>query len=274
MKIKKNLEHLISTNKNYHPADRNLIIIIFAILIFGLISLSSASAVVAYTQRNDAYYYLKHQLFGLVFGLAAFWFFAKVDYRVWKKYAFGFLIFSIFLLILVFIPGIRAGWGTARSWIDVFGYSLQPSEFVKLSFLLYLAAWLEVRKNKLEDWHKGIGPFVVILGIIALLMVLQPDIGTLGIIGAIALLVYFVAGGKISHIATIIIAGALCLSVMIYWKPYQFNRFRCMFDPNFSRNEVLLPSQSITYCRWLWWFLGQGIGAKPAKIYVCTRGER
>ena len=105
----------------------------------------------------------------------------------------------------------KASWGTSHSWIDIFGYSVQPAEFVKLSFLLYLAAWLEARKNKLEDLHKGIGPFVVILGIIAFLMVLQPDIGTLAIISAVSLIVYFVAGGKISHIASIILFGLLCL---------------------------------------------------------------
>jgi len=265
MNFFKKAKNLISGAKSYHEGDNKLVVVIFIILIFGLVSLSSSSAVIAYAKFGDAYYYFKHQLFGLIIGLLAFWFFAKVDYRHWKKYAFGFLIFSIVLLLLVFIPGLKASWGTSRSWIDIFGYSVQPSEFVKLSFLLYLAAWLEARKTKLGDFHQGIGPFVLILGIIAFLMILQPDVGTLSIIAAISLLVYFVAGGKISHIAGIVIFGLLFLSVLILLKPYQMNRFKCLIDPNFSKNEICYQTNQALIAVGSGGFLGRGLGESRQK---------
>ena len=134
--LKKKINNLVGKKIGYHEGDKSLVAVIFVILIFGLISLSSASSVMAYSRFGDAYYYFKHQLFGLSIGLIAFWVFSRADYRNWRKYAFHFLIFSIFLLLLVFIPGLSANWGEARSWINVFGFSLQPSEFVKLSFLL------------------------------------------------------------------------------------------------------------------------------------------
>lgn len=250
---------------SYQAGDRRLIIIIFIILIFGLISLSSASAIVAYAKFNDAYYYFKHQLFGLGLGLIAFWYFSRVDYRTWKKYAFGFLVFSLLLLLLVFIPNLGAVYNNARSWIIVFGQSLQPSEFVKLSFLLYLAAWLEARKNKLDDFHQGIGPFIIILGIVGALMIKQPDIGTLAIIILISLIVYFVAGGKISHLVLIVIGGMLCVVLLAMAKPYQLNRFKCLINPDFSKNDICYQNNQSLIAVGSGGFWGRGLGESRQK---------
>src|SRR3989339_603377 len=159
--LKRKIKNLLNSYRGFHEPDKKLIVVIFTILTFGLISLSSASSVIAYDKFGDPYYYFKHQLFGLALGLIAFAIFSRIDYHIWKEYAFGFLFFSIVLLLLVFIPGLSAHYGKARSWINVFGYSVQPSEFVKLSFLLYLAAWLEARKKDLGEIEKGIGPFIV-----------------------------------------------------------------------------------------------------------------
>lgn len=228
----------INTKPGYHSLDKGLLIAIVGVVLFGLLSLSSASSIVAYEKFGDPYYYFKHQLFAVGAGIAAFWFFANFDYRRLKKYAFGFLLFSIVLLLLVFIPGLSAHYGKARSWINVFGFSLQPSEFVKLSFLLYLAAWLEVRKKDLHNLHQGIGPFLAVLGVIALLMLLQPDFGTLSIVGMTSLVVYFVGGGKTKHILFIMLFAILGFLAMIQVKPYQMNRIKCVIDPGFSRNDV------------------------------------
>lgn len=264
--FKKTINKVFKDKESYHEPDAALISVIFVILIFGMVSLSSASSVVAYDKFGDAYYYFKHQLFGLSVGLIAFWFFSRVDYHIWKKYAFGFLAFSIILLLLVFIPGLSAHYGKARSWINVFGFSLQPSEFVKLSFLLYLSAWLETRKGFLSDVSQGIGPFVVILGIIALLMILQPDIGTLSIVGLTSLIVYFVGGGKKTHIISIILIGILGFTLMVQFKPYQLNRFKCMIDPSFSQADICYQINQSLIAVGSGGFLGRGLGASRQKF--------
>jgi len=266
IRLNKKNNKIIKAKEWNHAPDRALIIIILIILAFGLISLSSASAVVAYSKFHDAYYYFKHQIFGIVIGLVAFLFFSKTNYHVWKKYSFGFLIFSIFLLLLVFIPGLAANYGTSRSWINVFGYSVQPSEFVKLSFLLYLAAWLESRKGALHDINDGMAPFVVTLGIIGGLMLMQPDIGTLSIIVATSLIVYFVGGGNYKHIATFIIFGFLVLAISIYFKPYQFNRFKCAFDSNFSTNDICYQTNQSLIAVGSGGFFGRGLGESRQKF--------
>jgi cell division protein FtsW len=176
--IKKLYKKIFKKSHGEHEPDKSLITAIFILLVFGLVVLFSASSVVSYARYGNTYYYFAHQLMGLGVGLLAFFVASKIDYRVWKKFAIFFLFFSIFLLILVFIPGIRADHGTARSWINVFGYSFQPSELVKLSFLIYLATWLEAKKGELNNLASGIMPFLIILGVISGLMILQPDLGT------------------------------------------------------------------------------------------------
>jgi cell division protein FtsW len=265
MSLKKKLKKLLSLQKKYHEPDKFLIFIILALIIFGLVSLSSASSVVAYEKFGDVYYYFKHQLFGLIIGLIAFWFFAKVDYHVWQKYAFGFLVFSIFLLLLVFIPGLSANYGKARSWINLFGYSLQPSEFVKISFLLYLAAWLQARREDLHDYARGIGSFVAVLGLIGILMLLQPDVGTLSIIGFTSMIVYFVGGGKVKHILVLIVLGIVAVTALVHINPYQMNRFKCMLEPGFSPDKICYQTNQSLIAVGSGGILGRGFGESRQK---------
>jgi len=252
--------------KKAKQADLGLIVIIVVLLVLGLISLSSASSVWAYSKFGDAYYYFKHQLFGLSLGLVSFWFLSRIDYHIWKKYAKQFLIFSIFLLTLVFIPGLSAHYGKARSWIDVFGFSLQPAEFVKLSFLLYLSAWLEERKKDLQNLNVGLMPFLISLGAIAVLMLLQPDLGTLIIISSTALIVYYVGGGSVKYILGIIILALLGLSIMVQLRPYQLNRFKCMIDPSFSASDICYQTDQSLIAVGSGGVLGRGLGASRQKF--------
>lgn len=237
-KIKSIIGKIFRSRPLEHDPDYALIAVVGIILIFGLIMLSSATSAISYaTKQQDVYYFFKHQLFGLGLGLLAFFFFARIDYHIWKKYAMSFLVFSVILLLLVFIPGLSAHYGKARSWINVFGYSLQPSEFVKISFLLYLAAWLESRRGKLAHFQEGFGPFLTVLGAVGVLMLLQPDFGTLSIITITSLIVYFVGGGSIKHITAILLIGILVMMVMVRVKPYQADRFRCYADPGYSSDD-------------------------------------
>jgi len=252
--------------KGEREADKPLVFIAGAIVVFGLIMLSSASLIIAYSAYQDSYYLFKHQLFGLFLGLAAAWFFSRIDYHVWRKYALWMLIASIGLLLLVFIPGLAGTWGASRSWINVFGFSLQPSEFVKITFLLYLAAWFEGRKKQLAEVSRGIGPFVVILGIIALLMILQPDMGTLTIIALASLVVYFIGGGSVKHLVVLILLGSVVLIIMINIYPYQANRFKCMMDPSYSPKEYCYQINQSLIAVGSGGFWGRGLGASRQKF--------
>lgn len=220
-----------------HAADNRLFAAIFVIVIFGLVMLFSASSVAGYLKSGSPSYFLKHQFFGLLLGVVGFFVGYRFDYHIWRRFSFHFLLASIFLLLLVFIPGLSADYGTARNWINIFGFSLQPAEFVKLSFLLYLAAWLESKKEQFADASQSIFPFLMVLGFISILMLMQPDIGTLAIIGAVSLIVYFVGGGMLKHLMLIVVPLFLVVIFVFNFHGYQLDRLKCYHDPEFSSQE-------------------------------------
>ncbi|MEK7615557.1 MAG: putative lipid II flippase FtsW [Patescibacteria group bacterium] len=221
--------------------DYVLLSIVSAIILFGLIMLLSASSPNGYQQFGDSYYFLKHQLiFGVIPGFAAMLLFAKIPYTFWRKHAWNLLLLSIALLVLVFIPGFSAGIGTAHSWISIGGvFSLQPSEVVKLTFLFYLAAWLGGRdEHGVRDVQSGFLPFLLVLGVITLLMILQPDIGTMSIIAAMALVVYFVAGAPVGYVVGLILAAGSGLALLIAAAPYRAARFTTFLHPELDPQGV------------------------------------
>ena len=213
--------------------DLFFLIAFFCLAGFGLLMLSSASVVVSYQKYNSSSYYIIHQLlFGVLPGSIICFFCSKIDYHVWKRFAFLFLIISIFLLIMVFMPGIGYEYGGARRWLHIGSLLFQPSEVVKLTFLIYLAAWLGNRgEKKVGDFSYGFVPFIAVVGTISLLVITQPDMGTMGVIALIALCMYFVAGASLAHIGLIAGGSILALFALIKAAPYRLERFMTFLHP-------------------------------------------
>jgi len=216
-----------------HEPDYTLVILVGLLMLFGLAMLSSAAAPISYERFGDSYYFFKHQLItGVVPGLILFSIFARYPYHRLKKIAWPLLGVTIAVLLLVFIPGLAAGYGTSRSWITIFGFSLQPAEIAKLTFLIYLAAWLDRRgEHRAKDFQSGFIPFVIVWGLVALLMVLQPDVGTLSIMTIMAVVVYFIGGGSLRHLA-LLGGGALVGFIgLVVAAPYRLARFTAFLHP-------------------------------------------
>lgn len=267
MFLKRLKSKLFPSSSNEHEPDKSLISAMFFLIVFGLVMLFSASSVVSYARFGNTYHYFLRQLIWVIFSLGIFWIVSRIDYRSLKKLATFFLFFSIFLLILVFIPGLRAEYGTARSWINLFGYSFQPSELVKLSFLIYLATWLEAKKGELNSFFSGIFPFLIILGAIALLMMAQPDLGTLLIIVFMAMMVFFAGGGKIAHIFLVCLMAALMLFLVLNIKSnYQLDRFKCLKDPSYSAQDKCYQVNQALIASGSGGWLGRGIGESRQKF--------
>jgi len=231
---------------NYREGDRYLKIITAGIIVFGLIMLSSASSIISYQTNGDAYYFFKKQFLWFVIGIGLFFLISKLDYHYFKKHALTLLFISLILLVIVFVPSLTKEVSGSKSWIEFGGFSLQPSEFVKLTFLMYLSAWFAGRKES----HQTIGashksrPFFILLGIVVLLMIAQPDLGTLCIIAISSLAVYFVGGGRVKHILIIsLIAGIILVGAL--WglsarqsssgaEHYQIARLKCWINPDYD----------------------------------------
>jgi cell division protein FtsW len=128
--------------KDRQPVDKVFLALVLVELFFGLMMLTSASMPLSYDRFHSGWYYARHQLlFGVIPGLAGLFVLSRIDYRRWQRLAMPVMVAALFLMIMVFVPGLAAGYGTAKSWIMVGGlFSIQPVEFLKLALVVYIAA--------------------------------------------------------------------------------------------------------------------------------------
>jgi len=176
------------------------------LLSFGLVTLYSASSVLALRQDLPDTYYVLRQAAGALVGLAALGACALVPYRIWAHLAWPALAISVLLLLIVILPGTEAiapEIKGARRWLRVGGITIQPSELAKVAVIIWTAA-LAVRKAELfRSLSKGLGPFLLVWGILLVLVALEPDLSTAFLIGLLGLMVLFAAGARVAHFAFI-----------------------------------------------------------------------
>ncbi|MBP9827725.1 putative lipid II flippase FtsW [Patescibacteria group bacterium] len=211
-----------------------------ALVLFGLIMLTSASWPLGFDRFHDGAYFVKHQiLFGLLPGLVGFTAAYMIPYQQYRKWALPLFAFSVLLLLLVFVPGVGAEFGTSRSWISIAGISAQPSEIVKLTFLIYLAAWSESRAgNAMRDREASLIPFVLSLGAIVALLLAQPDTGSMLIIACMAMAVYFVAGAPVGRFIGFSAIAALGGLLLYKISPYRAARFTTFLHPELDPQGI------------------------------------
>lgn len=203
-----------------------------AIILFGLLVLSSAGVAVGLDRFSDAYFFIKRQLFfGFFPGILLFLVMSKINYTVWKKYALPVFILAVALLILVFIPGIGSNNNTfAKSWIVLGNFSFQPIEAAKLGIIIYLAAVLSSAGNAIRQVH-GFLSILCVATIPLVLVALQPDTGGMFILGSLIVLMFFFARAKLSHLLILFLLGVIAFGVMIYAAPYRADRFVTFLHP-------------------------------------------
>lgn len=213
--------------------DTVLFFSVLAVVLFGLIMIASASALYAEIRFQDQYFFLKRQfLYGVLPGMAILVFLRSVDYHQWRKFSvFGFLI-SLTALGLVFVPGLgNQAYGATR-WLDLGIFSFQPSEMAKLALIVYLSAWLSSKgEKKVGNFLEGFVPFVAILGLMAVFILNQPDLGTLISIVSISVIIFFSAGANISHLASLGVLGVIALFIIIKSASYRWDRLMVFLNP-------------------------------------------
>jgi cell division protein FtsW len=211
--------------------DYILLGIIASLLIVGLVALFSSSIMESQKDYGNAHAYFLHQLlFGVGGGSIAGFIAYKVHYKKWRSFALPMLLSAIILLIFVLIPSFSEVAGGARRWLALGDFSFQPSELAKLSLIIYLAAWLEARQKALRSWNEGLFPFLLILGSVGGLILLQPDVGTFGVIALFAAIMFFGSGASIVHIGAIAALGIGLLFFLAKLEPYRMARLISFFD--------------------------------------------
>jgi len=212
--------------------DYRLAVTTFALAIFGLVMISSVSVYQSYNSFGTNDFYFWRTFWHLVLALPIWFIVSQIPYRFFQKIAPLFFFLTILLLIAVFLPNLGANYGTSQSWLSVnFLPSIQPAEIAKLALILYMAAWIEKHHAKITTLEDGFLPFCVIMGIIVILLGLQPDFGSILAAGITATAIFFVAGGRITHILSGATLAVMLLIPIVMSKTYLKNRFLAFIDP-------------------------------------------
>lgn len=195
------------------------ILSIFLLTGFGLIMVGSSSGFQAQVSfGNPLHLLIRQVILGVGVGVLGFLGGYLLSPSLLRKLVVPFLFFAIFLLVAVLIPGVGVAYGGSRRWIEIFGFSFQPSEIAKLALIFYSSGWLASHKKDLPNLWKGFLPFLVVSIPIPLLILFEPNISNFGISVALILILLFLAGAKFSHlfglgIITILIFAASLLLV-------------------------------------------------------------
>ncbi|WP_195572770.1 stage V sporulation protein E [Paenibacillus sp. 1001270B_150601_E10] len=211
--------------------DLWLIVAVVSLLAIGMVMVYSAGAVLAFREYGDSFYFVKRQLLFAGLGLIAMFITLNVDYHVWKRYAKIGLVVCFVLLIIVLIPGIGVVRGGARSWLGIGSFGIQPSEFMKLGMVMFLSYMLSESKHPITNFTKGLLPALGVMGLAFGLIMLQPDLGSGTVMMGASLLVIFVAGVRLKHLAGLGMIGVVGLVGLILAAPYRMKRITGFLDP-------------------------------------------
>lgn len=224
--------------------DYPLFIVIFALVIFGLVMISSVSVFESYNITKDLAqrfpdqypnpsndFYLLRSLGHVAIALPLWFIAMRIPMSFWKKAAPYIFFVSIGMLLILFTPlGVK--YKGATGWLDIpLLPSVQPVEIAKIGIILYFARWLEKRKEELKTLENGFFPFLLILGIIVLLLMLQPDFGSVLVIVPIAVVMYYIAGARLLHLVSGFLIALLFASIVVTTVPYVRSRFNVFLDP-------------------------------------------
>lgn len=207
-------------------SDFALLLSVIILTAFGLFMIYDASSYVAFRDFGDKYRYIKDQMMWVVIGFSALTVVSFFDYHKYYNLALPILLTAIGLLMLVFVPGLGISALGAKRWINLGFFVLQPAEVVKLSLVIYLSAWFSTKE-------KGrFLAFLMLIGFVIMLVMLQPDMGTAVVILGLSVILYFLSGGSVLHIlglAPLVGIGGLALILL---EPYRAARLATFLNPH------------------------------------------
>ncbi len=206
-----------------------LLVIVVVLVVIGLGATQSASSAIALDRNADRFYYFKRQMIGVGVGTVALLVASRFPYRFYRKLAVPSFLVTVGLLIAVLAVGERRG-GATR-WLDVSGFSFQPSELAKVTVVFVLAFLLERKHKLLTRFSHFVVPLVVTVGVVGLLIIRQPDLGTLIIIAAAALAVVMASDAPFRFVAVVGLAAVLVTAFLAFDVDYRSARIEGFLDP-------------------------------------------
>ena len=219
--------------------NKPLLYITMALFLGGLLMVFSASMVLSQKKFGSVGYYTFRQLiYGGAPGIILLLITSHIPYHFWRKASLPLMILSFMMLALIFLPKLGFSFGGATRWLKLGPITFQPSEILKLTFVIYLASWLDARRKEIASISYGLIPFAMMLSMVGIFLIMQPDFGTLGIIVISAGLLYFLGGGKTSQIVTLSILGLVLAFLFIQIAPYRMNRLNVFLNPGLDPRGI------------------------------------
>jgi cell division protein FtsW len=244
--------------------DSWLLIIVLALVCIGLVMVYSASAFVATRAYGDASYFFQRQLLSAVLGIVVMLVTMRIDYRQWRRFSLIGMVVILLLLVIVLKYG-RTVYGASR-WLT-FGsaFSFQPSEITKLILALYIADWLARKGKQVSTFLYGLAPFIILVGVVLGLVLLENDMGTTIIIAGFATTMFFTAGANIVQFLLAMSCGGLIFLREAFSKGYRYLRLIGFLNPFQHTTDINLQLyQSLLALGSGGWF-GLGLGASRQK---------
>lgn len=243
------------------PIDFWILLPVLLLVGIGIIMVFSASALTS----ADAFYYLKRQLLWAVLGIIGLLFFVQVNYTCWRQLAVPVLGIAVILLLLVLIMGKAAG-GSAR-WLGVGSLAFQPTETIKLAMVIFLAASLADNHYRLQSLVQGIGPYLALMSVVCLLILAQPDLGTVVAVAGITYLMLAVAGADRRYLALLAVLGLAAVALAVVIAPYRMARFTAFLDPWADPREHGYQTIQSLMAIGSGGLFGSGLGQGRQKLY-------
>jgi cell division protein FtsW len=236
------------------------------LIAFGFIMIYSASSIPALTKFSDANHYLKRQLFCIVLGIPVIYLVSRMSYRSYKQYTGPMLIGMIVLLLLVLIPGVGVKYNNARRWFGIGSFHVQPAEFAKVVWVLFLSCALVKKQDRIKLSRVSFWPFIVLCAIFSALLLKEPDFGTTFMFVVLMVVMLATAGVPCRYFFLMAPFAALGVYKFVYLVPYRRSRWDAFLNP------WLDPLSSGYQLIQAWiavgsgGFFGKGLGAGQQKL--------
>lgn len=247
--------------------DKLFLLSVLILLIVGFFIFTSASlGLLAKEKGNFGEVTFNQTFFGLFLGSISLIILSRVHYRQWRKYALYIFLFSVILTILVWVPFLGFEHNGAKRWISLGPVSLQPAEFLKIGFVIYLAAWLSGVGKNIGKIEWGLAPLLILLAIIAAVLVVQPDIGTFVVISSAGFAMFVAAKAKWRDILIVILIGMIGFALIAMYKPYIRQRIFTFLDPSVDQQRTSYQLKQSLIAIGRGGFGGQGFGQSIQKF--------
>ncbi|MBU2838165.1 putative lipid II flippase FtsW [Acidithiobacillus thiooxidans] len=213
------------------PADTILWWIILVLLGFGLIMVYSASAPIAQHETGNPFFFAERQGLYVILAAVVLYYFSRIDLDFWERMTFPLMIISLIALVMVFLPVIGVAVNGSHRWINFIIVRLQPSELLKFALLLFLARYVVRKGELLGKFKEGLWPIFVVLGLLGLLLLLQPDFGSFAMVVLLTGVMLFLGGLPITYVLLAGIVAGGALGILAVSAPYRLARITAFQNP-------------------------------------------